>query len=384
MKGYLQKLDTVNFSRDEHSGNELNGMIEEARIMTILYSVFYQPVLAPNQVFDLLLFRSLHENESLDLTPFVLHVDSTVHGMHLPFRAQLALLLRRAGIHAFIFSSVSNAKVKALAWGELVGKASAISTEDLIAEAARDEYYPEIVEWAEKLDKDISRLNVQPFATRANYETLFHEYLQADDRMQGLGFLQFTVPKDRSEAYQQIAGIGKSELTKQQMRQLPDVLSNLQYALGTDSSLIVESDVSVVSNSSASSTLAFARLTIDFEGLFRKYEKVEDAIRNADLRTVSRALARSRRHINAGWAAIKDEQASRGHFAEGLRAFLTSLDSSEVAGSEGLSFGFSYEPSGNPCSFGTAGFRVDMSQGFLQRITRNFRFRGLAKFINLK
>ena len=120
MRGHLQKLDTVEFTRDEYTGSVLAGKIADARVRAVLYSVFYEPTLAPNQVLDLLLFRELHESEPLKLTPFVLHVDSAVHGAAHPFQGQLELLLRRGGPQAFNFSSVPKGISKARAWGKFV------------------------------------------------------------------------------------------------------------------------------------------------------------------------------------------------------------------------------------------------------------------------
>ncbi len=373
MKGYAQDLDTVNFSSEKNVGGKLEGMLIDAKVKTILYSAFYTISLSPNQVIDLLLVRKkFYDTQAFSSLPFSFHLDSGIYRAKNPFEKQLLLFLRREGSNAFIFSSIPNGIEKANEWGEFVKENSRISDADLIKEANDDHFYREIVEWVKKLDSGISKINIEPFNVKSSYENLFADYIEAS---QNRDFSSYPVPKSRSQAYQLISDDYRQDIDIRKRKQLPDLISNIQYAMGTKSKLILEySSPCVFDVKKDYIKYIPANLSIDIKGLLKKYPDVETAIIDSDLKKISIALNKSREEVDTAWKVINDKKLALKYFSAGLKIFLSNIVGKDIIEEAPINLGWVL-----PLSLG----EIKIYLNFLKKMHMK-KFRGIDKFINIK
>lgn len=365
MKGYAQDLDTVNFSSEKNVGGKLEGRLIDAKVKTILYSAFYTISLSPNQVIDLLLVREkFNDTQAFSSLPFSFHLDYSLYRAENPFEKQLLLFLRREGNDAFIFSSTPNGREKANDRGEFVKENSTISNADLIKEANDDHFYREIVEWVKKLDSNISKINIEPFIVESNYENLFANYIEAS---QNRDFISYPIPKSRSQAYKLSDYHNKPDI--------PDLISNIQYAMGTKSKLILGySSPCVFDVKKDSIKYMPANVSIDMKGLLKKYPDVETAISDSDLKKISIALNKSREDVDTAWKVINDKKLALKYFSKGLKIFLSNIVGKDIIEEAPIDFGHVL-----PYSLG----EVKIYPNFLKRLYKK-EFKGLDKFINIK
>jgi hypothetical protein len=377
MKGYAQDLDTVNFSSEKNVGGKLEGMLIDAKVKTILYSAFYTISLSPNQVIDLLLVREkFYDTQAFSSLPFSFHLDSGIYRAENPFEKQLLLFLRREGNNAFVFSSIPNGIEKANEWGEFVKENSRISDADLIKEANDDLFYREIVEWVKKLDSDISKINIEPF-NKSSYENLFLDYIEAS---QNRDFISYPVPKSRSQAYQLISDDHKQDIDIRKRKQLPDLISNIQYAIGTKSKLILEySSPCVFDVKKDYIKYMPANVSIDIKSLLKKYPDVETAIIDSDLKKISIALNKSREEVDTAWKVINDKKLALKYFSKGLKIFLSNIVGKDIIEENPIDLGYVLPKT--PDSLG----ELKIHLNFLKRLRlRKKKFKGIDKFINIK
>jgi hypothetical protein len=324
-RGYLQELDTVRFAVDI-AGADRHGRLRDTKARIFLYSVFYDVVLSPNQVLDLLVLRDglidLSSTAPLSL-PFVFGVDSGIYArlvagtLTAPFRTQLQLLLARAGENAFIFSSVPGGRVVAKEWGEFVHRA--MPDEAVLYEARHHPYYAAVLDWAERLDGCILNLRLTPYTNRARFSELLSDY----HRRSGAPPFINDVPGTRSRAYQMLEENVKDEGVRSGARDLIDLISNLQNAIDIEARLILDADSPYISDRVLASPGQPASVDIDFANLFVAFPRLKDAIKGASLEKLSEALYESRTHALNGWRCIDELPVARIHFSSALKTFLT-------------------------------------------------------------
>jgi hypothetical protein len=114
------------------------------------------------------------------------------------------------------------------------------------------------------------------------------------------------------------------------MKLVPDLISNVQYAIRTSSRLVLaaESPIRVeVAEELAKKEIEVASVTLDLKGLLREFPEIEEAILGASLPHISSAFQKSKRKVNAAWEqlSLRDEDSARKTFEEGLRIFLEAI-----------------------------------------------------------
>lgn len=365
-KAYIQSLDTVIFDTAKHPGGSLRAAIDESFAKAMVYSTFYEIVLSPNQVLDLALLRQSNLDPTKDPAayPFTYSVDASFVGKPNPFTSNLLLILKRRGKDSFLFSSLKNNWHLKVNWGEFTNQGGdKLADADLLVEAKKTAY-GEIVEWAEKLDREAGKLTIEPYgATQdVNYQNVFRSFL---NETQYLGWLP-NLPKSRSEAYALIDEAISDLTVKALAKQIPDFVSNAQYAKGVNSRLSIEStsviDVEATANDA---------LRLDLDGLFSKYEFALDALEGATYTDLSKARKKANKFMAEAWSIENnDPEGAIKIFGQGLREFL-----GDVVGKKNtetiMQLGISAP---------IANLAVNIPASFIAKL----RLRGLDKFINFK
>jgi hypothetical protein len=373
VEGYMQELDTINFRRDEFP-HLSEGILEETRVKAMLYMVFYDIVLSPNQVIDSLVVRGkLFEPSIQTPLPFQCYLDTTVIRSNNPFMQQLLLLLRREGDSAFIFSSIANGQEKARIWGSLIEKNPQIGDEDLLSEA--ENHYKDVIEWAAELDNYSSKVVIKAYDQQASFETLLTDYVY--NQLGPLQFMNVDIPKNRSQGYQSLVS---SQLPSQEAsngKEALDFISNLQNALGTRAKLIVPTDSHLIFQTQARDRLAYVSLDID--GLLNKHPEIDFALRESSFARISEALKESRNEVELAWKSIGNERESLKHFTEGLKLFSRNVVERDIP-TESIQITYKHQ---DP-TLGEAGISVPVPRGFTDRLFRRNKFRGIGKFINFR
>jgi hypothetical protein len=244
----------------------------------------------------------------------------------------------------------------------------------LIKEANDDHFYREIVEWVKKLDSDISKINIEPF-NKSSYENLFLDYIEAS---QNRDFISYPVPKSRSQAYQLISDDYKQDIDIRKRKQLPDLISNIQYAIGTKSKLILEYASPCVFDVKKDYIKYMpANVSIDIKGLLKKYPDVETAIIDSNLKKISIALNKSREEVDTAWKVINDKKLALKYFSKGLKIFLSNIVGKDIIEENPIDLGYVLPKT--PDSLG----ELKIHLNFLKRL-RKKKFKGIDKFINIK
>ena len=379
MKGYLQDLDTVNFNPDTHVG-ELRGLFREAKIRTALYNVVYEVTLAPNQVLDLAWLRDDYANVSPKVWPFIFTVDSTLIESRTPFTKQLLLFLRRSGNQAFVFSSMPRNVELAKKWGEfLETEGHMMADEPLLAEASN--YYGEIVAWAKRLDALSGDIVIRPYGQGPKYSELYGDYLTA------LGLPYLDPPQTRSEAYSKISLLPDVDLQAQfdTLKSIPDLVSNVQYAINTQSRLILGSESVLEHKIELPETKEFvADIILDLNGLLSRYSEIEDAIASSSAEKISEALSKARKYVQQGWSLldIRDVSGAKRKLGAGLKVFARELAQKDMPS---FPVRIILEPSfiaGKPPTFKVEIPPINVAV-YLRWFVK-WKLRGLDKFINIR
>ncbi len=365
-KAYLQSLDTVIFDATIHRGGNLRSVINEGFAKAMVYSVFYEIVLSPNQVLDLDLLRqsNLDPTKDFEAYPFTYSVDYRLIGKPNPFTLNLLLILKRGGKDSFLFSSLKNNWQLKLDWGDFISEGGGKLTDtDILAEAKKTAY-GEIVEWAEKLDSEATKLTIERYGEiqGVNYQDVFRSFL---NETQYLGWLP-SLPNSRSEAYELIDQMISDPTVKALAKQIPDFVSNTQYARGVNSRLSIESTSIVDVEATASDVLR-----LDLDGLFTKYEFALDALEDANYTDLSKARKKVSTLMSQGWSLENDDpEAAIKLFSRGLREFLGNIVGKKYTETI-MSVGVTAP---------IANLAVNIPASFIAKQT----LRGLDKFINFK
>lgn len=365
-KAYIQSLDTVIFDPIKYRGGNLRAVIDDSFAKAMVYSTFYEIVLSPNQVLDLALLRQANLDPTKDPAayPFTYSADSRFIGKPNPFTSNLLLILKRGGKDSFVFSSLPNNWQLKVSWGEFISQGGdKLTNADLLTEAKKTAY-GEIVEWAEKLDREVSKLTIEPYNANqdVNYQDVFRSFL---NETQYLGWLP-SLPKSRSEAYALIDEAISDSTVKALAKQIPDFVSNTQYAKGVNSRLSIESTSIIDVEATASDALR-----LDLDGLFSKYEFALDALEGASYTDLSKARKKANKFMAEAWAIENsDPEGAIKIFGKGLREFL-----GDVVGKKNtetiMQLGV-FAPIAN--------LVVNIPASFIAKL----RLRGLDKFINFK
>lgn len=363
-RAYIQSLDTVIFDPTKHRGGNLRSAINESFAKSMVYSAFYEIVLSPNQVLDLALLRqsNLDPTKDPEAYPFTYSVDSKFLGKPNPFTSNLLLILNRGGADSFLFSSLKNNWKLKVDWGEFISEGGGKLTNTDILTEAKKTAYGEIVEWAEKLDHEADKLTIESFGATQDikYQDVFRSFL---NETQYLGWLP-ALPKSRSEAYALIDEAVRDPTVKAFAKQIPDFVSNTQYAKGVNSRLAIESTSIIDVEASASDVLR-----LDLDGLFSKYEFALDALEGANYTDLSKARKKANKFMTQGWSLENDDpEGAIKMFGKGLREFLGDVVSKKYTETI-MSFGV-FTPIAN--------LAVNIPASFIAK----FRLRGLDKFIN--
>jgi hypothetical protein len=376
MKGYLQELDTVNFVPEEHIG-ELPGLIHNVKVKTILYSIFYDVTLSPNQVLDSTWFRDQYQSINPRTWPFILTVDEKVINKISPFVDQLILFLRRSGKEAFLFSSIPNGMKLTQDWGSFIEKEGKnLSDTDLITEAKK--YFNEIVLWAQLLDSQHENIIINPYGAGPTYNQLYSDYLMSI----GLGYLE--APKNRSIAYSKIRDI--HDVDFKICKSIPDLISNIQYAINTQSRLIIDSE-SILEHKIElpESKEVVADIILDLNGILSKYNEIEDCIETLTIDKISQAISKAKKTTSEGWALLgkrANEKEVRKKFVAGLKIFIKEIIQRDTPN---IPFSVLFKPPVLPGE--KPSFKIDFPAinkiVYLKWFTE-WKLRGLDKFINLR
>jgi hypothetical protein len=366
-KAYLQSLDTVNFDSTKHRGGNLRVAIDESYAKTMIYSAFYEIVLSPNQVLDLSLLRQPQLDPSKDLAayPFTFSVGSGFINSPTPFTSHLVFILRYEGSSAFLFSSLNNNWLLKKNWGDFMSASSkSLSDGDLLIEAKKTAY-GEIVEWAEKLDREARKLLIAPYEPSRvlDFQGVFSSFL--DDTANHLGWLP-NLPKNRSEAYELIDKVVKDETVKALSKQVPDFVSNTLYANAVNARLSIDSTSALDIDAKATN-----KLRIDLDGLFSKYGFALDALEGASYTDLSKARKKASSYMNQGWSLEKsDPEGAIKMFGKGLKEFLGDIVSKKYTETI-MSVGVSAP---------IANMAVNIPASFIAKV----RLAGIDKFVNFK
>jgi len=375
MKGYIQELDTVRFNYDKLVGNSL-GNFNDAKVTTVLYSIFYDICLSPSQALDLLPLREhlFDQNAVLDL-PFIYHISPDIRHRSQPFISQLATFLRREGNDAFIFSSTPNSLGKAKEWGDFISENKFIDDDTLINEAYN--YYPNVIEWAKKLDSFQSKLRIKPIVMKCSYKDLFSSYIRR--QFDVINYIEFSLPISRSNSYQAIVNRSTSPDEISRKKQLPDFISGLQYAVETDSKLIVEQASNIFIEEELG-YCKFADISIDIKGLISEYPSLEKGIIGLSMSEISLARYNSKIHIERGWSYLGsgNKEMARIYFTNGLQEFMKHILQAEVKEKDLLDITAKISPGG----FGI-GIPVGKLVKWMLQETQ-IPFRGVGKFVNIR
>lgn len=364
-KAYLQSLDTVLFDPTKHSGGNLRATINESYAKTMIYSAFYEIVLSPNQVLDLSLLRQPYLDPSKDSAayPFTLSVGSRFIKSQNPFTSHLLFILRYEGSSAFLFSSLNNNWALKKNWGDFIDTGGKnLSDNDLLTEAKKTAY-GEIVEWAEKLDREVHKLTLVPYEPSQvfDFQGVFRSFL---NDTQNLGWLP-NLPRNRSEAYELIDGAIKDETVKTYAKQIPDFVSNTLYANAVNARLSIDSDSQLDIDPNVSN-----KLRIDLDGLFSKYGFVLNALEGASYTDLSKARKKASNYMNQGWLLEKsDPEGAVKMFRKGLKEFLGEVVNQKYTETL-MSFGIPTPLTG----------LVNVPASFFARM----KLSGLDKFVNFK
>ena len=369
-KAYIQSLDTVIFDPQKHPGGNLRAVIDDSFAKAMIYSTFYEIVLSPNQVLDLALLREPNLDPTKDPAsyPFTYSIDSSLIGNPKPFTANLLLFLRRGGKDSFVFSSLHNNWKLKDNWGKFIEESNKkLTDDDLIAEAKKTPY-GEIVEWAEKLDKASGNLTIDSYNQSIGYQDIFRSFL---NETQYLGWLP-SLPKSRSEAYALIDEAVSDATVKALAKQIPDFVSNIQYAKGLNSRLSIES-TSIIDIEATSDNA----LRLNLNGLLSEYQFVLNALVGASYTDLSRARKNAQEYMSKAWdIENSDPKSAIKIFGKGLREFLgvvVGTQNTQIIQSIVLAAPIPYLPA-------IANLTVNMPARFITKL----RLRGLDKFINFK
>jgi len=366
-KGYLELLDTVNFTPDRHRGGSLQGLHDDAFAQAMLIRLFHEIVLSPNQVLDLSFLRASHLDPSTSSPayPFTFSVDSRIQRKPNPFTSQLAEFLRRPGDQAFIFSSLPNGTPLARQWGAYVlsetKRLHGIRDSDLLTEASSSNY-AEIVDWAKHLDA-MPSLNIVPYHAQVQFPQALSQYYELTG--QRLSWLD--LPSTRSMAYGRIEAKYPAEQDQFEAKTSPDAASNMLYARALDARLVQKSDSRFQIEPDMRSSL-----TLDLHGLFAKYPFVKQVLLQSDLVSLARARDAAALHIEAGWSSMhSDPDAALTHFTSAIKTFLLHLMEGPVITEVG-------EINVSPITGFSAAIKVPSS------LVAKWRLRGIDKFTNFE
>jgi len=375
MQGYIQELDTVRFDYDQVAGNFL-GKFNNAKVSTVLYSIFYDICLSPNQVIDLLPLREHLYDEKGGLSlPFIYHLDSDINLRNQPFTNQLVKLLRREGNDAFIFSSTPNGRQKCIEWGAFMVENRGINDDDLIKEA--HSYYSDVIDWVEKLDSHKNKLRMQSFSLKCSYKDLLDNYIRKQFGL--IDYISFDAPTTRSMSYQAILNTNLSAKEVSEKKTLPDFVSNLQYAIGTNSKLIVDQMSNLFIDDNLSE-YPISSITIDIKGLISAYPELESRIISLSMSDISTARFKTRDKISEGWDYLSsgNKEMARLSFSDGLRLFIKDILQREIKVKDLLDINANMSPKG-------VGFSLPIGK-FIKWIIqeKQLQFKGISKFLNIK
>lgn len=365
-KAYLQALDTPLFDPVKHLGGGLRSAINESYAKAMIYSVFYEVVLSPNQVLDLALLRqsNLDPTKDPEAYPFTYSVDVRFLGKPKPFTSNLLLILKRGGKDSFVFSSLKNNWQLKVNWGEFINEGGdKLSDTDILAEAKKTAY-GEIVEWAEKIDRESSKLTIEPYGLPQGikYQDVFRSFL---NETQYLGWLP-NLPNSRSEAYALIDESIKDQTMRTLAKQIPDFVSNTQYARGVNSRLSIESTSIIDVETDASDVLR-----LDLDGIFTKYEFAIDALEGASYTDLSKARKKASKFMTQGWSIENDDpDGAVKLFSQGLKEFF-----GEIVGQK-----YTEAIMSVGVSVPIASLAVNVPASYIAKL----KLKGLDKFINFK
>lgn len=195
-----------------------------------------------------------------------------------------------------------------------------MSDEGLLVEAK--DTYGDVIEWATNLDTQRQTLRTIPYKPSISFKKLLDKYNAISNEP---FLIEGVSPRTRSQTYQHIEQT-LLPIKLERMRALPDLISNLQYAIGTDSHLIVDTNSPYITDGAALLVDNHAAtVTIDCRYLFEQLPEIRDAIAAANIETISGALADSRDIANEGWSHICDLATAERYFSKALEAFCREL-----------------------------------------------------------
>lgn len=314
-RAYLQALDTVNFNNIAIGLKPAEN--KKAFAIAMVYSIFYDIVLSPNQVLDLSFLRAQNLDPSIDPSayPFSLAVDQKVYKEERKFTAQLLGFLRRGGESAFIFSSVADGSRKSQEWGEFINSSSAGYSDEKLLQKAKVFGYAEIVDWASKLDDLAPRLNIKPYCARTSFSDIFGKLIEWPT---SLG----SAPHTRSQVYKQIES-KHFDLTEEKVYiDFADLASSIQYTqcLGDNIRLSLKS----TSKFELSPDSSIDHLWLDFEKMSETYSAIWSSLSSANYEELGSIRMESVRVALNAWDQYK-ERADSDLFPLALRKFFEKI-----------------------------------------------------------
>jgi len=332
MNGYLRSLDTVNFNVDSEENQHL--ILKEKTKRTkgslILYSLFYNINLSPNQLIDLYPLRKLLEDKPEEIAnlPLNFFIETEFVNTSNPFEAQLLSYLRRGGENAFIFSSLKNSEFTALDWGDKIGSGySTLTDREILKLAKRHHDYGKIIDWVQNLDKSLktSERTIKEFQKKIQYKDIFHNYWitsPPDDRK-----IDLSKAISRSHAFQLLKSEGY--LDKPGMKSLPNFISNIVYSKGALSDLVYDIKEEVPVKGGVEDITKHARFRIDLEQLQKIFPNIFDKLSEIEFKEMAGVYYNTRPAVKKAWMLafdIKTRKVAEDIMNSVLREFLIDMN----------------------------------------------------------
>ncbi|MEX1071159.1 MAG: hypothetical protein WEC37_00895 [Anaerolineales bacterium] len=343
---YLKDIDTVRHDPDEFTESEFDADVDQSYVLIVLYLIFYDVALSPNQVLDLEVLRTRFDVKRFGEYgyPLTLSVTESFLNVENPFKSQFLSDISRHGSDAYYAASIRRSRDAKERLGEVMAGAKSrkvgtkkdnvdldavtLSEDEITSNLKSNSELSEIMgilNWVEKLDRKRSWINLLPFV-RQDYRKAFKDYITETGK--NVDELPDS-PKSRSQVYKWIENIDPERAIK--IKDTADTVSNALYAKG----LNLEAFAFEQNKEEIVSPEIQDRIRIDFRNVIEDDPWIIDAILNSKPESISIARHEAERLILQGWNLLaNDEVEALERFREGARVFFRFLID------EDLSFNF--------------------------------------------
>ncbi len=375
--GYFQEFDTVNFNESK-VGIDRKAVYQNTIVKSNIYQVFYQVILSPNQVIDSAWLRyQLLGSDPIDW-PYMFSVEHQFLRDKKPFTQQLLQYLRRSGVDAFLFSSAFDNEQKKSEWSKL--EITSDLSDDEILRVARD-YYGEIIEWADRLDRIFQQNNIRliPFKNETNFEEAATALFPA------MNLTFANTPKTRSGAFILAKETAHDQGEYEEKKRKINTTSNVQYAINIGARLVQnESNDQLTDITKLPPDIRQSHLVIDFDGLLSNYPELQDAILNQGSIEYSEARLKAMPSIELAWKHYTEKRFDRAleNFQNGFNQYYKALVGRTIK----LNF---IDTKIRSTQDGSVEFVVEPNENLPRALkylwsTKNFLKGGLDQFLNIR